>query len=138
MEKVLGKKLGMTQMFDEKGNIIPLTLIETDISQFKEGVLVKISGVSKGKGFQGAVKRWGFAGRGQTHGVKHEHRTLGSVGSRFPQRVIKGKKMPGRMGFERVTIRNLKVIKVDTENNLIAVKGAVPGPRGSKLEIRNL
>jgi len=107
-----------------------------NVSIFKEGDVVKISGISKGKGFQGAVKRWGFSGMGATHGVKHEHRTLGSVGSAFPERVIKGKKMPGRMGAERVTVKNLKVVKVDLKNNLLAVKGAVPGRRGTLLEIK--
>jgi len=106
-----------------------------DASVFKEGDKVKISGISKGKGFAGAVKRWGFSGRDATHGVKHEHRTLGSVGSSFPERVLKGRKMPGRMGAERVTVKNLKIVKIDKENNLLAVKGAVPGPRGTLLEI---
>jgi len=107
-----------------------------DVSIFKEGDKVKISGIAKGKGFQGAVKRWGFSGRGASHGVKHEHRTLGSVGSTEAARVFKGKKMPGRMGGKRITIRNLEIIRIDTENNLIAVKGAVPGRRGTLLEIR--
>ncbi len=106
-----------------------------DASVFQAGDTVKVSGISKGKGFQGAVKRWGFSGRNATHGVKHEHRTLGSVGTTGPQRVIKGKKMPGRMGSERVTVKNLEIIKVDKENNLLAVKGAVPGPKGTLLEI---
>jgi large subunit ribosomal protein L3 len=107
-----------------------------DVSIFQEGDKIKISGISKGKGFQGGVKRWGFAGRGASHGVKHEARAIGSVGSRFPQRVIKGRKMPGRMGSDRVTVKNLKIIKIDKENNLLTVKGAVPGPKGSLLEIR--
>ena len=107
-----------------------------DVSVFEEGDKVKISGISKGKGFQGGVKRWGFSGRGASHGVKHEARTLGSTGSAFPQRVIKGRKMPGRTGYERVTIKNLKVVKVDKENNVLAVKGAIPGRRGTLLEIR--
>lgn len=107
-----------------------------DVSIFQEGDMVKVSGISKGKGFQGAVKRWGFSGRDATHGVKHEHRTLGSVGTSFPERVIKGRKMPGQTGRERVTVKNLKIVKIDPENNLIAVKGAVPGRRGTLLEIR--
>jgi large subunit ribosomal protein L3 len=107
-----------------------------DISIFKEGDNVKISGVSKGKGFQGGVKRWGFSGRNATHGTKHEERTLGSIGSAFPQRVLKGKKMPGRTGFERITVKNLKIVKVNSDNNILAIKGAVPGRKGTLLEIR--
>ncbi len=109
---------------------------EINISTFQEGEKVKISGLTKGKGFQGGVKRWGFSGRNATHGVKHEHRTLGSVGTSFPERVIKGRKMPGRMGQERVTVKNLKIVKIDKENNILVVKGAVPGSRGTLLEIR--
>lgn len=108
-----------------------------DVSIFKEGEKVEISGISKGKGFQGAVKRWGFSGRDATHGVKHEHRTLGSVGVSDAERVFKGKKMPGRMGGERVTVKNLEIVKVDPENNLIVVRGAVPGRRGTLLEIKS-
>ncbi|MBM3251049.1 MAG: 50S ribosomal protein L3 [Candidatus Nealsonbacteria bacterium] len=198
MKFILGKKIEMSQIFDEKGNVIPVTLIEAgpcfitdimtkerdkyesvqigfdrlkekklkktqkdkpfrflkefknkeleinnyksgqkiDVSVFKEGDKVKISGISKGKGFAGGVKRWGFHGRPATHGTKHEERTIGSTGSRFPQRVIKGRKMPGRMGSERITVKNLKIVKVDLENNLLAVKGALPGRRGTLLEIR--
>jgi large subunit ribosomal protein L3 len=193
MKFILGKKIEMSQMFDEKGRVVPVTLIEAgpcfvtevktkekdkyqaiqlgfvkkakkikktekgkefkylrefkdgdnfkkgdeiNASVFQEGDKVKISGISKGKGFAGAVKRWGFKGkRSATHGTKHEHRTVGSIGSRFPQRVVKGKKMPGRMGSERTTIKNLKIVKVDKDNNLLMVKGAVPGSRGTLLEI---
>ena len=205
MKFILGKKLEMSQIFDDKGNVIPVTLIEAgpcyitqiktkerdkyeaiqigfeklkdkkvkkpqkdrpyrylrefsifldakrtplrvasqfsikdkiDVSVFKEGDKVKISGVSKGKGFAGAVKKWGFHGQTATHGTKHEERTIGSIGSMFPQRVIKGRKMPGRMGTERITIKNLKIVKIDPESNLLAVKGAIPGRRGTLLEIR--
>ncbi len=109
-----------------------------DVSLFAEGETVKVSGVSKGKGFQGAVKRHGFKGRlSATHGTKHELRTIGSMGTSFPERVIKGKRMPGRMGAERVTVRNLKIVKVDKDRNIIAIKGAVPGVRGTLLEIRS-
>lgn len=197
MKFILGLKLGMSQIFEEKGNVVPVTLIEAgpcqvtqvktkdkdryeaiqlgfkkiekpkkikktmkgkefrylreqrtgnkeqfkigdkiDVSIFQEGDIVKVSGISKGKGFQGGVKRWGFAGRGASHGVKHEARTLGSVGTSFPERVIKGKKMPGRMGSERVTVKSLKIVKIDKEHNILAVKGAVPGRKGTLLEIR--
>jgi len=108
-----------------------------DVSVFQEGDRVKISGVSKGKGFAGAVKRWGFHGRPASHGTKHEERKMGSTGSRFPQRTVKGRRMAGRMGSERVTIENLEIIKIDKENNLLAVRGAVPGKRGTLLEIRS-
>lgn len=107
-----------------------------EVSIFQEGDIVELSGISKGKGFQGGMKRWGFAGAGASHGVKHNQRKIGSIGSSFPQRVFKGKKMPGRMGSDRVTVKNLKVIRVDNEKNLIALKGAVPGRRGTILEIR--
>lgn len=215
MKFLLGLKIGMSQIFDEKGDVIPVTLIKAgpcvitqvktkekdgfsaiqigfgeakkinkaisghlkslgemfflkefkiaeassnskinkekeikikdkelkrgdniDASIFKEGDLVKISGLSKGKGFAGAVKRWNFAGRPATHGTKHELKTLGSVGIGGVGRVTKGKKMPGRMGFERITVRNLKIARIDLEKNLIAVRGAVPGTRGTLLEIR--
>ncbi len=109
---------------------------QIDVSVFQEGDTVKVAGISKGKGFQGAVKKWGFHGRKQTHGVKHEHRTIGSIGASFPERVFKGRKMAGRMGAERVTVKNLEIIKVDKENNLLAVRGAVPGRKGTLLEIR--
>ena len=108
---------------------------EVNASVFEVGDKVRVSGQSKGKGFQGAVKRHGFHGRNATHGVKHEQRTLGSTGGRFPQHVMKGRKMPGHMGFERITVKNLKVMKVDKENNLLVVKGAVPGTRRTLLEI---
>ena len=107
-----------------------------DVSVFEEGQIIKVSGVSKGKGFQGGVKKHGFHGRNATHGVKHEQRTIGSTGSRFPQHVMKGRKMPGRMGFERVTVKGLKIMKVDKENNLLVIKGAVPGTRRTLLEIK--
>ena len=108
-----------------------------DLSVFQEGDKIAVSGVSKGKGFQGGVKRWGFKGKSTaSHGTKHDHRTLGSVGSAFPERVIKGRKMPGRMGNQRKTIKNLEIIKIDKENNLLAIKGALPGARGSFLEIK--
>ncbi len=110
---------------------------EINVGEFAEGELVKVSGLSKGKGFQGGVKRHGFSGRDATHGVKHEHRTIGSTGGRFPQHVIKGRKMPGRMGYEKVSVKNLEIIKIDKENNLIAVKGAIPGRNGGLVEIFN-
>ena len=198
MKFILGSKLEMSHIFDEKGNQVPVTLIEikscqvtqiktkdkdgyeaiqigcdklkkkknkksqkqspfrylrefrgdtdiskyklgdmVDVSVFQEGDKVKVSGISKGKGFAGVVKRWNFKGKATaTHGTKHELRAPGSIGSSFPERVLKGKKMAGHMGVERVTVKNLKIMKIDIENNLLAVKGAVPGGRGTLLEIR--
>lgn len=175
---ILGEKIEMSQIFDEKGNVVPVTLIEAgpclvtqiknkdkdkyeavqieykskrreffcgdckvgdkiDVSVFQEGDSVKISGISKGKGFAGVVKRWGFKGRlSVTHGTKHELRTPGSTGSSEPDRVRKGKKFAGRMGAGRVTVKNLKIAKIDKEKNLLMIKGAVPGHRGTSLEIR--
>lgn len=120
-----------------KNGVLPEVDGEFTASVFEEGELVKITGTSKGKGFQGGVKRHGFHGRNATHGVKHEHRTIGSTGTRFPQHVRKGRKMPGRMGSERTAVKNLKIMKVDKENNLLIVKGAVPGKTGALLEITN-
>lgn len=108
-----------------------------DVSMFKEGDIITVSGISKGKGFQGGVKRWGFSGRPSTHGTKHEERTIGSVGSSTPSRVVKGRKMPGRTGGERITIKNLKIVKIEPEKNLIYIKGAIPGSRGSLIEIKS-
>ncbi len=194
---ILGKKIGASQIFDEKGNFIPVTLIKAgpckivqvktkekdgyeafqlgfeetkrkikktmkgkefkylkefrpkgeierelkggewiNVAVFQPGEKIDVSGISKGKGFQGAVKRWRFHGKNATHGNRHDERTLGSTGMSFPQRVIKGKKMPGRMGGEKVTIKNLKIVKIDPENNILAVRGAVPGKRGTPLEIK--
>ena len=106
-------------------------VITVDI--FEENDWVDVTGISKGKGFQGVVKRHGFAGvGGQTHGQHNRQRKPGSLGaSSYPSRVFKGKRLPGHMGAVRVTVQNLSVVKVDAENNLIAIKGAIPGPKGS-------
>jgi len=102
---------------------------------FNEKEKVRVVGITKGKGFQGVVKRWNFSLGPNTHGSMH-HRRPGSTGMcAYPGEVIKGKKMPGRMGYERVTKKNLKIAKIDIENNLIAIKGAVPGRPGTLLEI---
>ncbi len=108
-----------------------------DVGQFNEGDKVKISGISKGKGFQGVVKRYGFKGGPATHGQKNRQRAPGSIGATHPQHVIKGKRMPGRMGGDRKTIKNLEIVKIDKENNLLAINGSVPGRKGTLLEIRS-
>ena len=108
-----------------------------DVSAFKDVKSVKIAGFSKGKGFAGAVKRWGFRGQPASRGAKGSIRSIGSVGGSTPSRVIKGKKMPGRMGFDRTTVKGLKVIHIDEKSNVLMVKGAVPGRKGTLLEIRS-
>lgn len=107
-----------------------------DLSLFKVGDLLNISGITKGKGFQGVVKRHGFHGGPRTHGQKHSEREPGSIGGGLRNKVPKKMRMAGRMGGTRVTVRNLKVVHIDAENNTLFVEGAVPGRRGSILEIR--
>ena len=99
------------------------------VESFELGDKVTITGTSKGKGFAGTVKRWNFNESRNTHGFKGNIRRVGSIGSMYPQKVWKGKKMPGRMGHDQVTVKNLVVAYIDKENNLLGVKGAVPGPK---------
>lgn len=194
---IVGKKLGMTQLFDANGNVVPVTVIEAgpcvisqkktvendgyeavqigysdlkaskvnkpmkghfakgdvapkrvlrefrfdDISAmnvgdiikadiFAEGETVDVRGTSKGKGYAGVIKRWNFGRLKESHGTGPVHRHGGSLGVIDPARVFKGKKMAGHLGSERVTVQNLSVVKVDAEKNIIAVKGAIPGPKG--------
>lgn len=101
-----------------------------------EGDIVAVSAISKGKGFQGVVKRHGFKGGRRSHGQKHSEREPGSIGVGGVQRVFKGMRMAGRMGADRVTVKNLKVAKVDSENQLVYIKGAVPGRKGTLVEIK--
>ena len=109
-----------------------------DVSAFQIGEIVKVSGLTKGRGFQGVVKRHGFHGMPASHGHHHVLRHGGSIGQRFPQHTLKGMRMAGRMGGKRQTTRGLKVVSVDKENNLLAVKGAVPGRKGTLLEIQSI
>ena len=194
---IIGKKLGMTQLFDANGNVVPVTVIEAgpcvvaqkkttendgyeavqigygdlkaskvnkpmkghfakgdvapkkvlrefrfedtsalnvgDIIKadvFAEGDAIDVRGTSKGKGYAGVVKRWNFGRLKESHGTGPVNRHVGSLGVIDPARVFKGKKMAGHLGHERVTVQNLSVVKVDAEKNIIAVKGAVPGPKG--------
>jgi len=106
-----------------------------DVSIFEKGEKVDVVGISKGKGFTGVVKRYGFKDGPKTHGQKHDLRMPGSIGATGPQRVLKGKKMPGRMGNKRVTIKNLEIIDIDKEKNLLLIKGGLPGAYGSLLLI---
>lgn len=106
------------------------------VSSFAVGDIVDVSGTTKAKGFQGVVKRHGFHGAPASHGRKHDMRKPGSIGATFPEHVIKGRRMAGRMGGDRFTVRGLRVVLVDSEKNLIAVRGAVPGVNGGIIGVR--
>lgn len=108
-----------------------------DVSSFEVGDVIEVSAVSKGKGFQGGVKRYNFKGGDRTHGNKHNERAPGSIGATGPQRVFKGTRMAGRMGSDRVTVKNLKVLQVNKDENLLVISGAIPGHRGTLIEIRS-
>ena len=178
---LIGKKLGMTQIFGENGKVIPVTVIDVtsnkvvqiktnevdgytsiqlgfgDVKEkefrlddvtgyevgqelnadvFNEGDVVDIQGTTKGKGFQGVIKRHGQARGPMAHGSRY-HRRPGSMGAcATPSRVLKGKKLPGHMGNVTATVQNLKVVKVDLEKNVILVKGSVPGPKGTIVKVK--
>lgn len=141
--KVKCKKLNMTQIWkDEK--VIPVTRVRVyrgdnnenkenaDVfGKLKEGMKITVRGKSKGRGFQGVVKRHGFRGGPKSHGQKDRLRAPGSIGATAPQRVMKGRKMAGHMGTRNVTVRNVTVVGVDKEKSEVMVKGAVPGMRGA-------
>jgi large subunit ribosomal protein L3 len=118
----------------EAGDLVPGASITADL--FQAGQMVDVTGVSKGKGFQGVVKRWNFSMQDATHGNSLSHRAPGSIGqNQTPGRVFKGKKMAGHMGAERVTVQNLEVVRVDADKNLLLVRGPVPGATGSDLVV---
>lgn len=129
-----GKVFQHVQEFASEGHTVGDTI---DITSFAEGDKVEVSGINKAKGFQGVVKRHGFHGGRRSHGQKHSEREPGSIGATGPQRVFKGVRMGGRMGGERVTVKNLKVVKIDADNGQIFISGAVPGRKGTLLEIRS-
>ena len=138
MAKIYATKLKMTQIWkgEARTPVSPLKLKEVEnLESFKEGDQIKVSGKTKGHGFQGVVKRYSFAGGPKTHGQKNRYRAPGSIRSTAPQRVIPGLKMAGRMGGNTKTIRNLKVVAIDKEHLLLMVKGSVPGTIGGKLVI---
>jgi large subunit ribosomal protein L3 len=107
-----------------------------DVSTFEVGDKVVVAGTSKSKGFQGVVKRYNFKGGPRSHGQRHSEREPGSIGATGPQRVFKGTRMGGRMGGDRVSVKNLEVLGVDTENNLMLISGAIPGRKGTLIEVR--
>lgn len=142
MEHIKGKKLRMTQIWKD-GKVVPVTpllLTEGDFDAFfgsiKEGEKVNVSGTSRGKGFQGVVKRHGFHGGPKSHGQKDRLRAPGSLGPTAPQRVLPGRKMAGHTGNVRVTVKNLMVADIKPEEKILMVRGAVPGHSGTVVEIR--
>jgi large subunit ribosomal protein L3 len=106
-----------------------------DISQYEIGNSVTVKGISKGKGFAGVVKRHNFSGANATHGTKHTERAGGSIGSGYPEHVFKGRKMPGRAGFKAQTLKNIRIVDIDVENNQLLLKGSIPGPNNGLLQI---
>lgn len=142
MKSLKAKKVNMTQIFADNGEVVPVTVLALgaaeDAQVFAEGETVRVTGLSKGKGFQGVVKRHGFHGGPRSHGQKHSEREPGSIsgGSRNGGRVPKGMRMAGRMGGDKVTVRNLTVVKVLADTNEIMVSGAVPGRRGTQIIVR--
>jgi len=131
----LGKTRRETRVGEKETYEIGKTL---EVTVFKEGDTVSISGLSKGRGFQGVVKRHGFSGGPKTRGQKNRHRAPGSIGNTSPQRVIPGRRMAGHMGNARVTVEGLRVVSVDKDKNKILVRGAVPGYRGTLLEVKTV
>lgn len=129
----------MTQVFSgaDAVGVTPVHIIgDADIALIKPGVLVTVTGVSKGKGFQGVVKRHGFHGGPKTHGQKNRLRAPGSIGNTTPQRVLPGRKMAGHMGVDTITIQNLKVVEVNAEKRIVFIRGAVPGNTRGVLKVK--
>ena len=138
--KLVGTKMKMTQIW--KDNIvIPVTPVKYNATKedlsFKIGDKVKVNGISKGKGFQGVVKRYGFGGGPKTHGQKNRQRAPGSIGNTAAQRVIPGRRMAGHMGSVRVNVKNLKIVDLKPEQKLVLLKGAIPGYVGGRVEINS-
>lgn len=135
---IIGKKIKMSQIFTDE-NVVPVTLVNVDNSaaagEFKIGEQIKVSGISKGKGFQGVVKRHGFGGGPKTHGQKNRMRAPGSIGPTHPQRIFPGRKMAGRMGGQKITLKKSFIVDWNKETGILALRGALPGAPGSKIKI---
>ena len=128
---------GLREFRAAPGDEAPEPGVELGAGTFAEGQKVRVSGTSIGKGFAGTIKRHNFRGQDRSHGNSLSHRVMGATGQcQFPGRVFKGKKMPGRMGGRRVTVANLEVVRVDSERQLLWLRGAVPGARGGRVEVR--
>lgn len=143
MDKTLtGKKVKQSQMFLQDGTRVPVTMIKTleDLDEsFRPGDLTQVTGTSRGRGFAGVVKRHHFKGGPRTHGQSDRERAPGSIGqTTTPGRVYKGKRMAGRMGGKKVTIKNLPLLEIDVAKKLLIIKGLVPGSKFNKLIIRKI
>ncbi|PIT92276.1 MAG: 50S ribosomal protein L3 [Candidatus Harrisonbacteria bacterium CG10_big_fil_rev_8_21_14_0_10_42_17] len=141
METYIGTKAYMTQIYkdDRAFGVTVVTLQDpAAVGQFSVGEKVRVSATSKGKGFQGVVKRHNFAGGPKTHGQKHSHRAPGSIGNTALQRVPKGRRMAGRMGGDRVSVKNLNIAHIDAEKHVLLLVGAVPGNKQGRVEIRRV
>lgn len=130
----------MSQLFLETGVVVPVTLVSTleELDQNLENKNIELVGKSKGKGFTGAMKKWGFHGEMATRGQSNKPRSAGSIGGQTPGRVLKGKKMAGRHGNQKVTLKNIKIVKVDSGKKELYVFGPIPGARNSEVKIRVL
>lgn len=136
-QKFVGTKLKMTSVFKDgrQYGVTPIKLADShDVAALKAGTRVMISGISKGHGFTGGVKRWNFRGGPATHGQKNRHRAPGSIGNTTPQRVLPGRHMAGRMGNERITYRNILILDIDAEKKVVHFNGSFPGITGKKVE----
>ena len=134
---IIGQKIKMDQIFSDS-DVTPVTWVsvkDTEGAEIAPGSVVTIVGITKGKGFQGVVKRHGFGGGPRSHGQKNRERAPGSLGPTAPQRVIPGRRMAGRMGGDRQTLKKIKVVEWKPETGMLALKGSLPGRRGSKVKI---
>lgn len=138
MKEIRGKKVKMSQVFKDDGKVLPVTVLTTE-NELDEGLVGKnvvVIGKSKGKGFTGVMKKWGFAGGDRTRGQSNTPRAAGSIGSQTPGRVFKGKKMAGRAGGSRVTVKGLQIVNVTPTTKEIVVSGPVPGARNARVIIK--
>jgi large subunit ribosomal protein L3 len=136
-KKITGTKMKMTQVFKDgrQYGVTPVKVADKhEMSDIKAGIRVMLSGISKGHGFTGGVKRWNFKGGPKTHGQKNRHRAPGSIGNTTPQRVLPGRHMAGNMGSDRITYRNMLILDVDAEKKVVLIHGSVPGIIGKKVE----
>lgn len=137
MLKINALKMNMTQVFLQDGKVVPVTILksETDVLDDFLNQSVKLTSTSKGKGFTGVMKKWNFSGQQATRGQSDRPRAAGSIGAQTPGRVFLGKKMAGRHGNKKVTLKNLLVLQIDKDNKTIYVSGPVPGSRNTKVEL---